>query len=75
MIRARETNLKENNFWASMIYGSYMYDLDRSNEILLDDYKKLVESITAKDIQKIAKKYINLKNYIVVTLEPEEVKE
>jgi predicted Zn-dependent peptidase len=58
-----------------MIYGSYMYDLDRSNEILLDDYKKLVESITAKDIQKIAKKYINLKNYIVVTLEPEEVKE
>ena len=75
MIRARETNLKENGFWASMIYGSYMYDLDRTNEILLDDYKKLVESITAKDIQKIAKKYINLKNYVVVTLEPEQVKE
>ena len=75
MIRARETNLKENGFWAGMIYGSYMYDLDRTNEILLDDYKKLVESITAKDIQKIAKKYINLKNYVVVTLEPEQVKE
>ena len=75
MIRARETNLKENGFWAGMIYGSYMYDLDRTDEILLDDYKKLVESISAKDIQKIAKKYINLKNYIVVTLEPEEVKE
>ena len=75
LLNARETNLKENNFWASMIYGSYMYDLDRTDEILLDDYKKLVESITAKDIQKLAKKYINLKNYIVVTLEPEEVKE
>ena len=75
MIRARETNLKENSFWASILYGSYYYGLDRTNEILLDDYKKLVESITAKDIQKIAKKYINLKNYIVVTLEPEEVKE
>ena len=75
MIRARETNLKENSFWRSILYGSYYYGLDRTDEVLLDDYKKLVESITAKDIQKIAKKYINLKNYIVVTLEPEEVKE
>ena len=75
MIRARETSLKENNFWASILYGSYYYGLDRTDEILLDDYKKLVDSITAKDIQKLAKKYINLKNYIVVTLEPEQVKE
>ena len=75
MIRARETNLKENSFWRSILYGSYYYGLDRTDEVLLDDYKKLVESISAKDIQKIAKKYINLKNYIVVTLEPEEVKE
>ncbi|MBR5831304.1 MAG: insulinase family protein, partial [Bacteroidales bacterium] len=75
MIRARETNLKENSFWRNILYGSYYNNLDRTDEVLLDDYKKLVESITAKDIQKIAKKYINLKNYIVVTLEPEEVKE
>ena len=75
MIRARETGLKENNFWASVLYGSYYYNIDRTNDLLLDDYKKQVEAITAKDIQKIAKKYIDLKNYIVVTLEPEEVKE
>ena len=75
MIRARETNLKENYFWAGMLYGSYYYNIDRTNDLLLDDYKKQVEAITAKDIQKIAKKYINLKNYIVVTLEPETVKE
>jgi zinc protease len=75
MIRARETNLKENSFWRNILYGSYYNNPDRTDEVLLDDYKKLVESITAKDIQKIAKKYINLKNYIVVTLEPEEVKE
>lgn len=75
MIRARETNLKENSFWASILYGSYYYGLDRTDEVLLDDYKKLVDSITAEDIKAIAKKYINLKNYIVVTLEPEQVKE
>ena len=75
MIRARETNLKENSFWASILYGSYYYGLDRTDEVLLDDYKKLIDSITAEDIKAIAKKYINLKNYIVVTLEPEQVKE
>ncbi len=37
----------------------------------MNDYDNMVKKVTSKDIKNIAKKYINLKNYVAVSLRPE----
>ena len=67
--RAREKNLKENNFWMKQIVSSYKYG-SQLNEINLygDAY---IEQIDAVDLQESAKKYFT-EQYIKVVLMPEE---
>ena len=72
MIINRGTARQNNGFWMGQIMGSYMYDENRDD---IDQYDSLVKSVTAKDIKKMAKKFINLKNYAVVTLKPEAAAE
>ena len=72
MIINRGTQRQNNGFWMGQIMGSYMYDENRDD---IDQYDQLVKSVKAKDIKKMAKKYLNLKNYVVVNLKPEAVAE
>ena len=71
LITGRETNLKDNGFWCSLIHGSYMYNINRDD---LYDYENQVNAITANDIKELAAKYIHLDNFISVKLVPETVK-
>jgi zinc protease len=67
LIRARETDIKENTYWLGMLQDIY-----RQNDKLmtLDEYKKIIQSITVKDIRGVARKYINENNYVIGKLLP-----
>ena len=67
----RENARQENSFWIGQIQGSYEYNEDRDD---LDKYPELVKSVTAKEVQDAAAKFINLKNYAVIMLMPEDKK-
>lgn len=67
LIRERETRMKENSFWLSLLQN-YFFQGDRL--LSLDDYKNFVNSITQKDIKVIAKKYLNTQKYVEVALTP-----
>jgi zinc protease len=69
MIRERETQIKENNFWLSYLQNHYLFE----NKILsLEEYKTLVNSFTVKKIQVIANRYLDTENYVRVALTPKE---
>ncbi len=69
MIRERETQVKENSFWLAYIQNHYL----NGNKILsLEEYKDFVNSFTIKDIQAVAKKYLDTENYVRVALTPKE---
>ena len=70
MIVNRGKSKQNNNFWMGQLQGSYMYNESRDYQV--NEYDNMVKSVTPKDIKAIAKKYINLKNYVSVTLRPEE---
>ncbi|MGE5352343.1 MAG: M16 family metallopeptidase [Acidobacteriota bacterium] len=70
-IRSRETSLKRNDVWLHSLMGAYSNDEDPI-EIL--DYIKLIENISAQEVQNAAKKYLDNKNYIIVVLYPDNFK-
>ncbi len=63
-------SVQNNGFWLGQIQGSYMDNEDRDYHV--KDYDNLVKSITTADIKAVAAKYINLNNYVVVKLRPED---
>lgn len=67
--RKLEVNLKQNQFWMNNLYDAY-YLGNNPDEILKK--QKQTESLTSKMIQDAAKKYINLNNFIRVTLKPDK---
>jgi zinc protease len=67
LIRERETRMKENNFWISMLQNHY-YQGDKL--ISLDEYKKFINSVTQKNIQAVASKYLSTVSYVQVDLTP-----
>lgn len=69
-LRARETALKTNMFWASQLSQSYEYG-DNPEEIL--KYRQLVNGLTAEKIRDAARMYLRGKNYVHITLLPAEV--
>lgn len=68
MIKERETRMQENGFWMGQIMGSYMYNEDRDANVA--NYNDMVNSLTVKDIKRIAKTYFDLGHYAVGTLKP-----
>jgi len=69
MIRERETQVRENNFWLAYLQNHYLY----GNKIFsLDEYKDFVNSFKIKDIRNIARKYFDTENYVRVALTPKE---
>jgi len=71
-IRKLETDLKQNQFWMSVLYDAY-YLCNNPSDIL--NKQKQVNGLTSKIIQDAAKKYINLNSYIRATLKPDKQEE
>ena len=69
--REKETKLKENKFWLGAIKSSYMHNTKKEN---ITSFKRM-EDITSKELQRVAKEYFNLEEYIRVVLYPEEQSE
>jgi zinc protease len=69
LIKERETRVQENGFWMGQILGSKMYNESRDANVA--DYEAMVNSITTKDLKRLAKKYFDLGHYAVGTLKPE----
>ena len=67
--RKLEVEVKENAFWLNGLYDSYFYG---TNPRLILEREKQINSLTSKMIQDVAKKYINVNNYIRVALKPEK---
>lgn len=65
--RSRETNLKENGWWVSQLRSAYFYDWDP--HLVLDDGP--LERVTAETIQRDARIWLRLDNYVRVSLFPE----
>ena len=65
----RQNSKQNNNFWMNQIVGSYRFN--ESRDYVVDGYEAIVKSVTAKEIQAAAKKFIDLKHYVAVFLKPE----
>ena len=63
-------NAQNNGFWLGQIQNSYRFN--ESRDFHVNEYDNMVKKVTSKDIKALAKKYINLKNYVAVTLRPED---
>ena len=71
-IRKLETDLKQNQFWMSVLFDAYYLDTNPSDIL---NKQKQVNGLTSKIIQDAAKKYINLNSYIRATLKPDKQEE
>ena len=63
-------SVQNNGFWLGQIMSSYQYG--ESRDFHVSEYDELVKSVTPADIKEVANKYINLNNYVVVKLRPED---
>jgi zinc protease len=67
--KERKDNLKENQYWLNSLYGYYFNNYDLSGYY---EYEKQIESLTSKDLQDAAKKFLPADEYIKIVLMPEE---
>ena len=68
--RKLEVDMKQNQFWMNGLYDAHFFG-NNPEDLLLKE--KQIENLSSKMIQDAAKKYIDLNNYIRVTLKPEKV--
>ncbi len=68
--RKLEVDMKQNSYWVTSLYEAHLFGNNPDNILIRD---KQIASLTGKMIQDAAKKYIDLNNYIRVTLMPEKV--
>jgi len=67
LIRERETRIKENGFWISVLQNHFLY----GNRLLSqEEYETIVKSISKDDIKAVANKYLNTESYVQVALTP-----
>jgi zinc protease len=64
-----EINLKENNFWARQLLQSVELGTDLKH---LLSYEKRISLLSPSDIKAAANKYLDMKNYVQVVLNPEK---
>ncbi len=70
MLRDRETQVRENRFWLSILTNTYyLKDGDFSE---FGGYDNLVKNLSVKSTKKAFKEYFDFKNYISVALAPAE---
>jgi zinc protease len=66
--RERETNLKENGFWISVLQSYYLYGLD-PRRIL--EFEQFVRDLNAEILHEALQRYLDTDRYVQVTLYPE----
>lgn len=64
-----EVNLKENNYWARQLLQSVELETDLQNVL---SYEKRIALLTPADIKEAANKYLDMKNYVQIVLNPEK---
>lgn len=62
------TKVQENDYWLDVLSQAF---IDGTNPEQALDYEKRVDALTIQDLQKAAKKYFDMKNYIKAVLYPE----
>jgi zinc protease len=67
-LRERQTSLRQNGFWLSALY-SYLYNGWNPRDILA--YGDQVKRLDAAAIREAARRYLDERNYVQVTLYPE----
>lgn len=70
MYRERETALRENGFWVSILSNTYFLKNGDFSEY--GNYNELVKNLTIKSTQKAFSDYFDFKNYVSVALAPEK---
>ena len=70
MIVQHDKSVQNNGYWVNQIKSSYLYNESRDYNVT--DYNEMVKKVTPADIKAMANKYIDLNNYVVVTLRPED---
>jgi zinc protease len=68
-LRERETNLRQNSFWLSILY-SYRYNGWDLRDIR--NYDADVKQLDAATLREAARRYLDRKNYVQVSLVPDE---
>jgi zinc protease len=66
--RTRETNLESNSYWLSQLIFRYQKGEDLEG---FWGYEESVEALTVGDVQAAVERYLDLENYVQVTLYPE----
>jgi len=69
LIKVRKEQLDKNGFWVGAIRTSLMYNEDYQG---MEGYESLVNSITAKDIKKTARKMFSKPDIVEVMMNPKE---
>jgi zinc protease len=64
-----ETNIKDNAFWARQLLQSVEAG---SNPAEVLSYEKRIAALTPKDLKDAATKYLDMKNYVQIVLNPEK---
>ena len=64
-----QVNIKDNTFWAKQLLASVETG-SGGGELL--SYEKRVAALTVNDVKEAAKKYLDMKNYVEVVLNPEK---
>lgn len=64
-----QVNMKDNSFWAKQLLASVETG-STGGELV--SYEKRVAALTANDVKDAAKKYLDMKNYVEVVLNPEK---
>jgi zinc protease len=64
-----EVNLKENNYWARQLLQSVELGIDFRNVL---SYEKRIALLTPADVKDAANKYLDMKNYVQIVLNPEQ---
>jgi len=62
-------NIKENSFWARQLLLSLELKTDPAGVLA---YEKKIAALTPADLKDAAQKYLDMKNYVVITLNPEK---
>jgi zinc protease len=60
--------MKSNDYWLSSLSSSWV---DAEDPSWINDFYRIVEGISARELRETARKYLNTSNYIKVTLLPE----
>ena len=63
-----QVNMKENSNWLNVLSQAF---IDQTNPENILDYEAKVNALTVEDLQKAAKKFLNMNNYVRAVLYPE----